>query len=63
MRKYIFEFKEDKKAKQKTINAEDMSSGLIELLNKLTGEEIEVTNIICKGEITNDKKKTKTKTK
>ncbi len=61
MKKYIFEFKEDKKAKQKTINAEDMSSALIELMNKVTGEEIEVTNIICKGEITNDKKKTKRK--
>ena len=59
MKKYIFEFKEDKKAKQKTINAEDMSAALKELMNKVSGEEIEVTNIICKGEITNDKKKTK----
>ena len=61
MKKYIFEFKEDKKAKQKTINAEDMSTALKELMNKTTGEEIEVTNIICKGVITNDKKKTKRK--
>lgn len=59
MKKYIFEFKEDKKAKQKTINAEDMRLALKELMNKVTGEEIEVTKIICKGEITNDKKKTK----
>ena len=61
MKSYIYEYIEDKKAKRKTIKAEDMSKGLVELLSKTTGEKIEITNIICKGEVTNDKPKSKKK--
>ena len=59
MKKYIFKFIEDGKEKQKTINGEDISGGLEKLFNGTSGEKLEDIKVICKGEITNDKKKTK----
>lgn len=59
MRKYIFKFKEDGKQKRKTINAADISEGLEKLFNGTSGEKLEDINVECKGEISNDKKKSK----
>lgn len=59
MKKYIFKFIEDGKERQKTINAEDIPGGLEKLFKGTSGEKLEDIKIICKGEITNDKKKTK----
>ena len=59
MRKYIFKFKEDGKQKRKTINAIDISEGLEKLFNGTSGEKLEDINVECKGEISNDKKKSK----
>lgn len=59
MRKYIFKFKEDGKQKIKTINAIDISEGLEKLFNGTSGEKLEDINVECKGEISNDKKKSK----
>lgn len=59
MKKYIFKFIEDGKERQKTINAEDITGGLEKLFAGTSGEKLEDIKVICKGEITNDKKKTK----
>lgn len=59
MKKYIFKFKEDGKQKRKTINAIDISEGLEKLFNGTSGDAIEDINVECKGEISNDKKKSK----
>lgn len=59
MKKYIFKFKEDGKQKRKTINAADISEGLEKLFNGTSGEKLEDINVECKGEISNDKKKSK----
>lgn len=59
MRKYIFKFKEDGKQKRKTINAEDLPEGLEKLFKVTSGNAIEDINVECKGEISNDKKKSK----
>ena len=59
MKKYIFKFIEDGKERQKTINAEDITGGLEKLFKGTSGEKLEDIKVICKGEITNDKKKTK----
>lgn len=59
MKKYVFKFIEDGKERQKTINAEGISEGLVKLFNGTSGEKIEHIKVICKGEITNDKKKSK----
>ena len=59
MRKYIFKFKEDGKQKRKTIKSESVSEGLEKLFNGTSGEKLEDINVECKGEIANDKKKSK----
>lgn len=59
MKKYIFKFIEDGKQKRKTINAADISEGLEKLFNGTSGEKLEDINVECKGEISNDKKKSK----
>lgn len=59
MKKYIFKFIEDGKQKRKTINAADISEGLEKLFNGTSGEKLEDINVECKGEIANDKKKSK----
>ena len=59
MKKYVFKFIEDEKERQKTINAEDLPEALKKLFNGTSGEKLEDIKVICKGEITNDKKKTK----
>lgn len=59
MKKYIFKFIEDGKERQKTVNGEDLPEGLEKLFNSTSGEKLEDIKVICKGEITNDKKKTK----
>ena len=59
MKKYIFEFKEDGKQKRKTINAADIPEGLEKLFKTTSGEKLEDINVECKGEISNDKKKSK----
>lgn len=59
MKKYIFKFIEDGKERQKTINAEDLPEGLEKLFEATSGEKLENIKVICKGEITNDKNKTK----
>lgn len=57
MKKYVFKFIEDGKERQKTINAADLPEGLEKLFNVTSGEKLEDIKVICKGEITNDKKK------
>lgn len=59
MRKYVFKFKEDEKQKRKTINAEDLPEGLEKLFNGTSGEKLKDIKVECKGEISNDKKKSK----
>lgn len=59
MKKYIFKFIEDEKERQKTISAEDLPEGLEKLFKATSGEKLEDIKVICKGEITNDKKKSK----
>lgn len=59
MKKYVFKFKEDGKQKRKTINAADIPEGLEKLFNGTSGEKLEDINVECKGEISNDKKKSK----
>lgn len=59
MKKYIFKFKEDGKQKRKTIKAESVPEALEELMKTTSGEKLEDINVNCKGEISNDKKKSK----
>lgn len=59
MRKYIFKFKEDGKQKRKTIKAESVPEALEELMKTTSGNALEDINVECKGEISNDKKKSK----
>ena len=56
MKKYLFKFNEDGKARQKTINAESLPDGLKILFEKTTGESLKDIDVICKGEIKNDVK-------
>ena len=59
MRKYLFKFNEDGKARQKTIIAESLPDGLKILFEKTTGENLKDIDVICKGEIKDVKPKKK----